>query len=108
MYFRKNDGIYFSSDIRVIRCLSEKIYDYNISRLTKGVVCGYKSLYKNDSETFYKEISQIPQASYVEIKNDLELRVNRYWAVKKKKINGKKYILFVTFYYYFINTICHA
>ena len=89
-YSKQNDGIYFSSDIRVIRCLSEKNYEYNISRLTKGIVCGYKSLYKNDSETFYKEISQIPQASYVEIKNDLELRVNRYWAVKKKKINFKK------------------
>ena len=89
-YSKQNDGIYFSSDIRVIRCLSEKNYEYNISRLTKGIVCGYKSLYKNPSETFYKEISQIPQASYVEIKNDLELRINRYWSVKKKKINFKK------------------
>jgi len=89
-YSKQNDGIYFSSDIRVIRCLSEKNYEYNISRLTKGIVCGYKSLYKNASETFYKEISQIPQASYVEIKNDLEPRINRYWSVKKKKINFKK------------------
>jgi asparagine synthase (glutamine-hydrolysing) len=89
-YSKQNDGIYFSSDIRVIRCLSEKNYEYNISRLTKGIVCGYKSLYKNVSETFYKEISQIPQASYVEIKNDLELRISRYWSVKKKKINFKK------------------
>jgi asparagine synthase (glutamine-hydrolysing) len=89
-YSKQNDGIYFSSDIRVIRCLSEKNYEYNISRLTKGIVCGYKSLYKNPSETFYKEISQIPQASYAEIKNNLELRINRYWSVKKKKINFKK------------------
>ena len=64
-YSIQNDGIYFSSDIRVIRCLSEKTYDYNISRLTKGVICGYKSLYKNPSETFFKKILQIPQASYV-------------------------------------------
>ena len=89
-YSKQNDGIYFSSDIRVIRCLSEKNYEYNISRLTKGTVCGYKSLYKNASETFYKEISQIPQASYIEIKNDLELRIIKYWSVKKKKINFKK------------------
>ena len=89
-YSKQNDGIYFSSDIRVIRCLSEKNYEYNISRLTKGIVCGYKSLYKNVSETFYKEISQIPQASYVEIKSDLQLRISRYWSVKKKKLILKK------------------
>ena len=88
-YSIQNDGIYFSSDIRVIRCLSEKIYDYNISRLTKGIVCGYKSLYKNPSETFFKKILQIPQASYVEIKNNLEFKIKKYWTVEKKNINFK-------------------
>jgi asparagine synthase (glutamine-hydrolysing) len=89
-YSKQNDGIYFSSDIRVIRCLSKKNYEYNISRLTRGIVCGYKSLYKNPSETFFKEILQVPQASYAEIGNDLELRINKYWSVKKKKIKFKK------------------
>jgi asparagine synthase (glutamine-hydrolysing) len=89
-YSKQNDGIYFSSDIRVIRCLSKKNYEYNISRLTRGIVCGYKSLYKNPSETFFKEILQVPQASYAEIGSDLELRINKYWSVKKKKINFKK------------------
>ena len=88
-YSIQNDGIYFSSDIRVIRCLSEKIYDYNISRLTKGIVCGYKSLYKNPSETFFKKILQIPHASYVEIKNNLEFKIKKYWTVEKKNINFK-------------------
>jgi asparagine synthase (glutamine-hydrolysing) len=89
-YSKQNDGIYFSSDIRVIRCLSEKNYDYNISRLTKGVVCGYKSLYKNPSETFFKDILQIPQASYMEIKDNLEIKINKYWSIKKTKIDFKK------------------
>jgi asparagine synthase (glutamine-hydrolysing) len=89
-YSIQNDGIYFSSDIRVITCLSEKIYDYNIARLTRGVVCGYKSLYKNPSETFYKKIFQIPQSSYVEINHDLEFRIKKYWSVEKKNINLKK------------------
>jgi asparagine synthase (glutamine-hydrolysing) len=88
-YSVHNEGIYFSSDIRVIKCLSEKSYDHNVSRLTKGIVCGYKSLYKNPTETFFKNILQIPQSSYVEIKNDLEFKVKKYWIVEKKNINFK-------------------
>ncbi len=88
-YSIQNDGIYFSSDIRVIKCLSEKNYDYNISRLTKGVICGYKSLYKNPSETFFKKILQVPQASYIKISSNLEFKINKYWFVKKKIINFK-------------------
>lgn len=88
-YSIHDDGVYFSSDVRVIRCLSEKNYDHNISRLIKGVVCGYKSLYKNSSETFYKKIFQIPQSCYAEIKNNLEFKINRYWYIKKKNISFK-------------------
>ena len=88
-YSIQNDGIYFSSDIRVIKCLSEKNFDYNSSRLIKGVVCGYKSLYKNPSETFFKKIFQLPQSSYVEIKSDFKFDVKKYWK-KKKKINNFK------------------
>jgi asparagine synthase (glutamine-hydrolysing) len=82
-YSIHSDGVYFSSDIRVVKCLSEKHYDRNISRLTKGIVCGYKSLYKNPTETFFKNIFQIPQSSYVEIKNDLEFKTKKYWKVEK-------------------------
>jgi asparagine synthase (glutamine-hydrolysing) len=88
-YSIHNDGVYFASDIRVIKCLSEKNYDHNISRLTRGIVCGYKSLYKNPAETFFKNIFQIPQSSYVEIKNDLEFKVKKYWKVEKKNNNFK-------------------
>jgi asparagine synthase (glutamine-hydrolysing) len=88
-YSIHSDGIYFSSDIRVVKCLSEKNYDHNISRLTRGMVCGYKSLYKNPTETFFKNIFQIPQSTYVEIKNDLEFKFKKYWKVEKKNINFK-------------------
>lgn len=81
--------MYFSSDIRVVKCLSEKHYAHNISRLTKGIVCGYKSLYKNPTETFFKNIFQIPQSSYVEIKNDLEFKTKKYWKVEKINNNFK-------------------
>ena len=88
-YTIQNDGIYFSSDIRVIKCLSGKSYDYNTSRITKGVVNGYKSLYKDPSETFFKKIFQIPPSSYVEIKKDLSFNVKKYWHIEKKKISFK-------------------
>jgi asparagine synthase (glutamine-hydrolysing) len=86
-YSIHSDGVYFSSDIRVVKCLSEKHYDHNISRLTKGIVCGYKSLYKNPTETFFKNIFQIPQSSYIEIKNDLEFKTKKYWKVEKVNNN---------------------
>ena len=88
-YSMHDDGIYFASDIRVVKCLSQKNYAHNISRLTKGIVCGYKSLYKNQNETFFKNIFQIPQSSYVEIINDQEFKVKKYWEVKKTYNNFK-------------------
>ena len=84
-YSIQNDGIYFSSDIRVIRSLSEINFDLNKSRLIRGVVCGYRSLYKNSAETFYKKIFQLPQSSYVEINKDLEFKIKKYWNVDKKE-----------------------
>jgi asparagine synthase (glutamine-hydrolysing) len=53
------------------------------------MVCGYKSLYKNPSETFFKNIFQIPQSSYVEIKDDLQFKVKKYWKVEKINDNFK-------------------
>jgi asparagine synthase (glutamine-hydrolysing) len=89
-YSIQDDGLYFSSDIRVIRCLSEKTFDLNISRLIRGVVCGYRSLYKDSSETFYKKIFQLPQSSYVEINEHLKFKIKKYWTVKTKKKYIKK------------------
>ena len=88
-YSIQNDGIYFSSDVRVIKSLSKKQFDLNHSKLIRGVVCGYRSLYKDPTETFYKKIFQIPQSSFVEIKEDLKFKVKKYWKVEKKERNIK-------------------
>jgi asparagine synthase (glutamine-hydrolysing) len=74
-YSKQDDGIYFSSDIRVIKSLSKKQFDLNNTRLIRGVVCGYKSLYKDPTETFYKKIFQIPPSSFVEIKENLKFKI---------------------------------
>jgi len=95
-YSVKSDGVYFSSDIRVIKLLSEKQFELNYSRLIRGVVCGYRSLYKDPKETFYKKIYQISPASYVEIEENLEFNIKSYWRIKKKqkelKIDDKELI----------------
>jgi len=84
-YTIQSDGIYFSSDIRVLKCLSEKNFDLNTSRLVKGVVCGYRSLYKDPRETYYKKIFQLPQSSYVEIDKNYKFQIKKYWTIEKKK-----------------------
>lgn len=88
-YSKQDDGIYFSSDIRVIKSLSKKQFDLNNTRLIRGVVCGYKSLYKDPTETFYKKIFQIPPSSFVEIKENLKFKIKKYWIVERKEKNTK-------------------
>jgi asparagine synthase (glutamine-hydrolysing) len=83
-YSLTDDGFYFSSDIRVIKCLSEKQFSKNIKKITSYVVSGYKSLYKNLSETYYENIYQVTSSNYLEIDKKFKVKSHPYWMLKIK------------------------
>ena len=81
-----NDGLYFSSDIRVIQCLAEKQFKKNIKKLVSSVVSGYKSSCKNLSETYYEDIFQLPGSNYIEIDKKFKIKSHIYWKPKINRI----------------------
>lgn len=87
-YSLTSDGFYFSSDIRVIKNLSASSYQKNYQKIITSVVCGYKSNFKKESETCYKNIFALPGAHKLEIDTSFKLKISRYWSLKSK-INNK-------------------
>lgn len=79
LYFMKTpDGFFFASEIKFISALSGKSLTINKSHIFRYLVNGYKSLYKT-SETYFKEIGEIPFGSNMTIGTDLQPRKHRYW-----------------------------
>ncbi len=77
-YFQAKDGIFFGSEIKFIKSLSGSCHTVNQLHLFRYLVNGYKSLYKT-RDTFYAGIQEVEYATNIVIKDDLKLRVKRYW-----------------------------
>ena len=77
-YYETEIGLFFGSEVKFIKQLSNTGFTVNEKQLLRFLVNGYKSLYKQ-SETFYREIKEIPYATNVAIERDLSLREKQYW-----------------------------
>ncbi|MGE5417648.1 MAG: asparagine synthase (glutamine-hydrolyzing) [Acidobacteriota bacterium] len=77
-YFKSDTGIYFGSEIKFIKSLSETTLHVNNNQLLRYLVNGYKSLYKQD-ETYFQEIQEVPYASNMVINLDQRINTYRYW-----------------------------
>jgi len=77
-YFETNEGIYFGSEIKFIKSLSEQRLTINQRQVRRYLVNGYKSLYKQQ-ETFYNEIQELSYATNLVVENSLKKRIFRYW-----------------------------
>lgn len=81
-YYRDSrGGFYFGSEVKFLRALSDKKFTPNKNHLKRFLVNGYKSLYKGE-ETFFKEIKEVPRASYFKIDENGSLDEVRYWHPK--------------------------
>ena len=79
LYYVQGDcGIYFGSEIKFIKALSEKDYPINRRQVLRYLVNGYKSLYKQD-ETFFTGIREVPYATNMYIGRELRCSSKRYW-----------------------------
>ena len=86
--FQDHDGIYFGSEIKYIKSLSQKKFKINEGHLVRYLFQGYKSLYKYET-TFYKKIENFPNASFSIINRSLNLKYKKYWKLnfKPKKMS---------------------
>ncbi|MFC1589925.1 asparagine synthase (glutamine-hydrolyzing) [Candidatus Omnitrophota bacterium] len=77
-YMKTGSGIYFGSETKFIKALSQEDVVLNEKQLLRYMVNGYKSLYKQD-ETFYLGIKEVPYATNIFIDNELRLKERKYW-----------------------------
>jgi asparagine synthase (glutamine-hydrolysing) len=86
--FQDHDGIYFGSEIKYIKSLSQKKFKINEGHLVRYLFQGYKSLYKYET-TFYEKIENFPNASFSIINKNLNIKYKKYWRLnfKPKKMS---------------------
>ena len=102
-YYSDSNEFIFSSDIKVIRIFCKKKFSINHKRLISGVVCGYKSLNKDPSQTMYEGIKCLEGSSILKIEKNFLIQKKFFWKpnteinkkLKKEEIlvNAKKKLL---------------
>jgi asparagine synthase (glutamine-hydrolysing) len=83
-FYRKRGGIYFSSEVKSLFCLSNKKFHLNDNKIRQNLYYGYKSI-NNDNQTFFKDIVSVQKGCYYVINSDLSLNINKFWKPEIKK-----------------------
>lgn len=87
---RDGDDFYFASEAKFIFEMLGRRLPINYRHLRRYLVNGYKSLYKTP-ETFFEGLSELPPASYLELRGDGDERRERYWRPSRPAANGLSY-----------------
>ncbi len=83
LYVLNDDhGVYFASEPKVVACLRGRSLDVNEQHLRRYMVNGYKSLYKEKGETFFRGLSEIPPAHIVRFDAHGARTQRPYWTPK--------------------------
>jgi len=77
-YLVRPHGVYFASEIKYIRYLSDDILQINERQLYRYLVNGYRSLYKL-KETFFEDVQEVDYATNMVIDKDIHIMKYRYW-----------------------------
>ena len=78
-YYPTADGIYFASEVKLIRSLMGKDIDVNYRQILRYLVNGYKSLYKTE-DTFFTGLKELAYACNLVIDRDLNITISQYWV----------------------------
>jgi len=79
--WQKNDGFYFSSEIKGLASLSGEWPKINHDHLFRSLVNGYKSIYKK-KETFFKDVKELSSGTFIKYNlNKIEIS-KKYWNPK--------------------------
>ncbi|HYF02552.1 MAG TPA: asparagine synthase (glutamine-hydrolyzing) [Patescibacteria group bacterium] len=77
-FFKTEDGFYFGSEVKFLKSLSGEQLAVNHTQILRYLINGYKSLYKT-SETFFKNVHEIPYATNAIVNSDGEISFKKYW-----------------------------
>ena len=79
LYLRRaSHGIYFASEVKFLRSLSELPFRPNYRHLNRYLSLGYKALYKTD-DTFFEGVGELRYAECLTIGPDAVGENRRYW-----------------------------
>jgi asparagine synthase (glutamine-hydrolysing) len=76
------ENLYFGSEPKMVACLRGRSLDINEQHLRRYMVNGYKSLYKEKGQTFFRGLSEIPPAYIVRFDADGHRTDRPYWTPK--------------------------
>jgi len=82
LYFMRRAGVlFFASEVKALVEMSGESLSEDRSQVSRFLVNGYRSLYKQES-TFFREVQEFPRASVAEITSPEEFRPVKYWDLK--------------------------
>ena len=82
LYYHLSDkGIFFGSEIKFIKSLSNESFKVNKEHINKNLFYGYKSLCKNN-ETFFDKIYSLENSTNITIDLNLNLIKRKFWSPK--------------------------
>ncbi len=82
-YTFKKKELYFGSEIKFIKSLSNKKFKINDDHLIKYLFFGYRSIHKS-YDTYFKKIKEFPKSSYLILNKTFKLNFKKYWHLKYK------------------------
>ncbi len=72
--------IYFGSETKFIFSLLGKQVDLNYDKISKFLVCGFRSLFKERS-SFFSGIRELPPSTNLIVKNNFQKKEYKYWSL---------------------------
>ena len=89
-FWNKNNGWYFSSEIKGLSTLANKSLTINENHLLRNLVNGYKSLYKT-RETFFHDVKELPAGTFIKIDPNGIGSPKKYWQPNFQENNKFSY-----------------
>lgn len=78
--WRQGDTLYFGSEVKFLAALSGVKPEVNVEQVTRYLVTGYKSLYKQP-RGYYRDVEELPTASFAMIEDAGPILPIRYWQL---------------------------
>ena len=79
--YKTLNGFFFGSEIKFIKSLSNKNFSISNKQISRYLIQGYKSLYKEE-DTFYKKIKHFPKSCFLIINKSLNVNFKKYWHLE--------------------------
>jgi asparagine synthase (glutamine-hydrolysing) len=77
--WQRDDGLYFSSEVKGLAALAGDWPEANQNHLMRYLINGYKAIYKT-KETFYQGVEELPAGTSVRLSGRGGKTLRRYWS----------------------------